>query len=84
MCVLFILGRAFRVKKALAAESAIILGQSGKFVFVILTIALSSSIIPPDDAQFFMLVTALSMLMTPFIAVVAPHIGRYISKPSSE
>lgn len=77
--ILFVLGLAFRVEKTVAAETALMLGQSGEFVFVILTLALSSGSIPPDDAQFFMLVTALSMLMTPFVAAITPHIVRQIS-----
>ena len=69
--ILFALCLVFKVEKKTAAESAILLGQSGEFVFVIVTIALGYKIIPAQDAQFFMIVTAMSMLMTPFVAALS-------------
>lgn len=73
--MLFGLSLVFRVGAATAAEASILLGQSGEFVFVILTLAMSSKLIPEGNAQFFMLVTALSMLVTPFVAHLAPQIA---------
>ncbi|MCE9508732.1 MAG: cation:proton antiporter [Alphaproteobacteria bacterium] len=78
--ILFLLCLAFKVKKDVAAETAIMLGQGSEFVFVIITMALSYKIIPFADAQFFMLVTTLSLVMTPFIALFAPRLARYIAR----
>lgn len=80
--VLFFLCRAFHLGKSVSAETAILLGQGGEFVFVIVAMALAYEIIAPPDAQFFMLVTAISMMMTPFIAPLAPVIAKRISQGS--
>lgn len=74
--ILFLLCLAFRIERKTAAETSVLLGQSGEFVFVIVTMALSYKIIPPSDAQFFMIVTAISMLMTPLVALVMPWLLR--------
>lgn len=78
--LLFVLGVLFKIKKSVAGESAILLGQSGEFVFVILTLAQASNMIPSQDAQFFMMVTAMSMLVTPFVAALAPRVVGRVSK----
>ncbi|MGZ9097507.1 MAG: cation:proton antiporter domain-containing protein [Micavibrio sp.] len=77
--LLFLLCRFFRLEKALSAETAIMLGQGGEFVFVIVAIALTHGIIYQPDAQFFMLITVVSMMITPFVAPLAPRIARYIA-----
>lgn len=82
--LLFLLGIVFRIKKAVAAETAILLGQGGEFVFVILTLAQAADMIPLRDAQFFMLVTAMSMFMTPFVAALAPGVAGRVGKIFSE
>ena len=78
--ILFLLCLAFKLKKDVAAETSIMLGQGSEFVFVIITMALTYKIVPAADAQFFMQVTALSLLMTPFVAFFAPHIAGYIAR----
>ena len=76
--VLFLICLAFRQDKATAAETAILLGQGGEFVFVIVTMALAYNIVSAADAQFFMLVAALSLVVTPFVSKLAPDIARMI------
>ncbi len=71
--ILFAVTRGFGVHKRVAGETAVMLGQCGEFAFVILTLALGYGIIPKGDAQFFMLVTALSMFVTPFVVWLAPR-----------
>lgn len=78
--ILFLLCRFFRLGKALSAEASIMLGQGGEFVFVIMAMALSYDIIHQSDAQFFMLITVVSMMVTPFVAPFAPRIARYIAR----
>jgi CPA2 family monovalent cation:H+ antiporter-2 len=77
---LYGLARSFNIKPRTAAEAAIMLGQSGEFVFVILTLAMSSKLILAHSGQFFMLVTALSMLVTPFVAMLAPKVAKFTGK----
>ncbi|MEZ0260329.1 MAG: cation:proton antiporter, partial [Alphaproteobacteria bacterium] len=50
--LLFGLSLGFRIKPSTAAEASIMLGQSGEFVFVILTLAAASKLIPQPSAQF--------------------------------
>ncbi|MBI2233503.1 MAG: cation:proton antiporter [Micavibrio aeruginosavorus] len=78
--ILFALCLAFGQKREVSAETAIMLGQSGEFVFVIAAMAQVYGILQAADAQFFMLVTAISMMMTPFIVPLAPVIAARIAK----
>lgn len=78
--LLFLLCRLFRLEKALSAETAIMLGQGGEFVFVIVAMALAQGIIHQPDAQFFMLITVVSMMITPFVALLAPRVSKYIAR----
>lgn len=78
--ILFAVARGFSVHKRVAGETAVMLGQCGEFAFVILTLALAEGIIPKGDAQFFMLVTALSMFMTPFVTALAPRLGKFLKR----
>jgi CPA2 family monovalent cation:H+ antiporter-2 len=78
--ILFAVARGFGVQKRVAGETAVMLGQCGEFAFVILTLALAEGVIPKGDAQFFMLVTALSMFMTPFVTALAPKLGKFLKR----
>lgn len=77
--LLFLLCRAFRVEKTVSAETSILLGQGGEFVFVIVAMAQPFGILSASDAQFFMLITAISMFFTPFVASLAPRIVKIIA-----
>lgn len=78
--ILFAVARGFGVQKRVAGETAVMLGQCGEFAFVILTLALAEGVIPKGDAQFFMLVTALSMFMTPFVTALAPKLAKLLKR----
>lgn len=77
--ILFGLCLTFGLKKRLSAETAILMGQGGEFVFVIVTMAQAYGILPSKDAQFFMLVTALSLMATPFVSHLAPKIAAQVA-----
>lgn len=65
--IVFFLCLAFRLKAKVAYQSAIMLGQSGEFVFVIVALAVANGLLSESDSQFFMIVTALSMMITPLV-----------------
>lgn len=65
--IIYTLCLVFKIERKTAFPVAVMLGQSGEFVFVIVALALIQGIIANADAQFFMIVTALSMMMTPLI-----------------
>lgn len=78
--ILLLLCLLYGVEKKIAAETSILLGQSGEFVFVIVTMALGYGLVPPENAQFFMIVAAMSMFITPFMAAIAPALARRFAK----
>ncbi len=61
----------FRVNLPSALEVALLLGQGGEFAFLIVGMALTQGMIPQENAQFFLIVTALTMILTPSIADLA-------------
>ncbi len=69
--IIFLLCLAFRLQRKVAFQSAIVLGQSGEFVFVIVAMALVKGLLSESDSQFFMIVTALSMMITPVVEKLA-------------
>ena len=59
---------AFGVARGARLETAMLLGQAGEFVFVILALAGNEGIIGREQAQFCILVASITMLMTPLVA----------------
>lgn len=68
--------RLFGVSLGVAAESSLLLAQAGEFGFVIITLSLSSDLIPAALAQAVIAAIGLSMLLTPLGAALAVHVGR--------
>lgn len=79
--ILFTLAMLFRLPLAKSAEVALMLGQAGEFALIIISLAMASDIMPREAAQYFLLLTALSMMLTPFIAAFARWLGRTLQKP---
>jgi CPA2 family monovalent cation:H+ antiporter-2 len=74
--LLFPLCLAFGVPRRQAAEASVYLAQPGEFALLILGVAMAGKLMPAEHVQFFLLVTALSMLLTPLLFRVAPWLGR--------
>ena len=74
--IIYPLCRCFRISQDRAIETSVVLAQGGEFAFVILTMAWSAGMLPTEHAQFFLLVTALSMVLTPINFLLAPYAGR--------
>lgn len=79
IAVMFPLAVAFGIQRGKAAEIAIILSQCGEFAFLILSLAMATSLIPAESAQFFLLVTALSMCFSPIISLLAPRARKMLT-----
>ncbi|MBP7062895.1 cation:proton antiporter [Ferrovibrio sp.] len=71
-----LLALLFRLGRAVAAELALLLGQAGEFAFVVVALAQSFGLMPPDVAQFMLLVTGLSMMATPLLAALGRRLAR--------
>jgi K+:H+ antiporter len=74
--ILIPLALAFRLPVATAVEMGLLLSQGGEFAFVVLGSALRADAIAPEAGAFFLLVTALSMVLAPLIARAAEAVGR--------
>jgi CPA2 family monovalent cation:H+ antiporter-2 len=65
------LARAFRVPKAAAIETALLLGPGGEFAFVIIALATALQLVLPTTASFVLAVTSLTMALIPLLALLA-------------
>lgn len=81
--ILFPLCLWFRVPHRQAAEASVYLAQPGEFALLILGVALAGNLMSAHDVQFFLLVTALAMMVTPLLFRCAPLAARlagYLTK----
>jgi len=75
--IAFALCLAFGLSREVSFRASLTLAAAGEFAFVVIGVAtLQYSLIPPDIAQFMVIVTGVSMALTPFLAVAADRIGR--------
>jgi CPA2 family monovalent cation:H+ antiporter-2 len=74
--VITLLALAWRHTPAQSIQIGLYLGQGGEFLFVVAVAAASSGIFRPEAAQFMMLVTGVSIAITPFVCQLADWIGR--------
>lgn len=70
------LARAFGVSWPRAIETAFLLGQVGEFAFIVVAAAQAGEVIPSDTAEFMLIVTALSIFVTPVVAFVGRVLAR--------
>lgn len=61
-------------------EGGMLLAQGGEFAFVVLGAAASLGLLPPDVAQFMLLVVSLSLMVTPIVAYWGARIGRWCDR----
>ena len=76
--VLTVLARLFGFTLAQAAEMGLLLGQGGEFAFVVVSLALSFTLIPQPTAQFMLIVVAATMFLTPLVARLARELGQWL------
>jgi CPA2 family monovalent cation:H+ antiporter-2 len=73
--ILYGVARAFRVARGPSIEVALLLAQAGEFAFVVIGIAQATKLISPQLASSTIAVAALSMMLTPVLAVFARQLG---------
>lgn len=76
--ILYGAARAFRVPRAAAAELALLLAQAGEFAFVVIGLARAKDLLPPEVATGAVAVASLSMMATPFLAILARRLAARI------
>jgi len=70
----------FRLPRAVAAETGVLMGQAGEFAFVIIGIALQADVLPATAGHFALLVVSLSLVLTPFMATAGRHLGAFVAR----
>jgi CPA2 family monovalent cation:H+ antiporter-2 len=66
---------AFGVPRAAALETGLLLGQGGEFAFIVVGLAMSLALLPADVGQYMLIVTGLTMLVTPLVAAAAARLA---------
>lgn len=62
----------FGLSRAVALHVGLLLGQSGEFAFFIIGLAMAGGLVPTAVGQFMLIVAALSMMLTPLLALLGP------------
>jgi monovalent cation:H+ antiporter-2, CPA2 family len=66
--IVSIVGPLFGVKRPGATKAGLLLGPGGEFAFVVLALAVSIEVVGQEQADFALLVTAITMCLIPFLA----------------
>jgi monovalent cation:H+ antiporter-2, CPA2 family len=78
--ITFVLALMFRIDRAVAAESALLLGPGGEFAFVIIGAATTAGLLSYSVAQPLFVVVTVTMLTIPLLAWLAARAGRRLEK----
>lgn len=70
--VIYPLCRAFKIPHKRAARTAVLLSEPGEFALMAISVCLTMGLLTHETSQFFLLVTVLGMLVTPFVLRLAP------------
>ena len=81
--VLYILGRAFRLRGRDQWLFTLGLAQAGEFGFVLISFSAQQSVLPDAMAQTLLTVTALSMLLTPLFFILYDQLHRRMGDSAS-
>ena len=72
--------RAFGLPTAMAVRAGLLLGEGGEFAFVVIGAALGLGLMPPAVGQFMLIVSALSMALTPLLDVAGERLAARLSR----
>ena len=74
---------AFGLPRHTALEAGLLLGQGGEFAFIVVGLAMSLALLPPDVGQFMLIVAGLTMLVTPLVASAAGKLAMRMERDST-
>lgn len=80
-CITAALCLLFGIPRNVSLEAGLLLGQGGEFAFVVVGLASGLGLLPGDTAQFMLIVTGLTMVVTPFIAWSASRLSALLESP---
>jgi len=72
---------AFGMPRHIALETGLLLGQGGEFAFVVVGLASSLGMLDAAVGQFMLIVTGLTMVCTPLVAIVARRLAARVREP---
>ena len=81
--ILFILAKIFLLERSSSILIALYLSQAGEFGFVLLALAKTAHVLPPDIAENLSLIITLSMLITPLLLILVQKL-KFGNLPSNE
>ena len=67
--------RVFRLPWSLSVETGVLLSQGGEFAFIVVGAALTAGLVASDVAQFMLITTGITMLLTPGLEIASRRIG---------
>ncbi len=70
----------FKVPLRKSVEVSLYLSQPGEFALLILGVATASALMPAENTQYFLLVTACSMMLSPLVFAFTPQIADYVQR----
>ena len=68
--ILYLIGRAFKLRGRDLWLFTLSLAQAGEFGFVLISFSAQQNVVPPDLVEMLLLVVALSMLITPLLFIL--------------
>lgn len=78
--ILFPLCLKFKVPLRKSVEISLYLSQPGEFALLVLGVATASALMPAENTQYFLLVTACSMMLSPLVFAFTPQIADYVQR----
>ncbi|WP_246732990.1 cation:proton antiporter [Methylobacterium sp. BTF04] len=79
-CVIVAAARFLKLSRAVGVEAALLLGPGGEFAFVLIGGALAGNLVPEELGQAALIVTTVTMIAIPPLAVVAKRLGKRMSR----
>lgn len=77
--IITVLARGFGLSWRRAGQMGLLLGQAGEFAFVVIGAARAGGAIPDDTAAYMLIVTALSIFLTPVVAGIGARLAYRIA-----
>ena len=70
------------VRRGMAAETGLLLASPSETTLIVLAAAAAAGLISHENAQFWQIVTALGLTLTPLLAMIGRRIARTVDRPN--
>ena len=72
--------QAMGARSATSVEAGILMASPSETTLIVLTAAVGAQLIKPESAQFWQIVTAIGMTVTPLLALAGKRLGRQVER----